>query len=598
MRGRCRHRLGRPLCAGLVALAAAGPLAAQSIRATVDRTEVGRDEQLALTVTVEGAQSAQPRSAPPQLPPLPDFEVREAGQASQFQVVNGRMSASVSYRYLLLPRSAGSFTIGPVRVEIDGRVLESEPFTVRVVEGAAAPRDERDLLVTATVSDAEPYLGQQVLYTWRFYRRIRIADPRLEPLEFPGFTVEDLGEVREFQTTLGGPEYLVSEIRKALFPQEVGRLTIPGPVLSCGVPVERPGRGRSLFEDVFGRTRTETRILRTEPVEVLVRPLPSPPPGFSGLVGRFDLETGTSKRRLRVGETTTLQVTVSGSGNARLITTPELPPLAGFKLYPEPPTASVEAAGAEIRGSKRTSIALVPQVAGELEIPSLSLTYFDPEAGSYRTAASAPLVLTVAPAEGREDLNLTESVAPDGGKVAVRILADDLLPLHRGLAAVTDQRPGGAAGRAWWAALALPPLAFLGLAVSRRRRQRFARDRGLRRRREALRTARTLLRRLQAPPRDGTAAADACHLASRCLRGFVGDKLDLEGAALTPEETAAHLRRAGVDGELVARTRALLEELEAARYGAAAAGADPARLAAETGELLRRLDREIEGLRR
>lgn len=576
-----------PAAATLLLLAAGG-LEAQGIRASVDRTEITIEDPLTLTVTVEGSQEARP-----ELPPLPHFQVQPRGQSSQVQIVNGRMSASVSYHYRLIPLRTGTVTIGPASVEIDGRTFRSQPFTVRILEASAQPRQSRDLFVTATVSDSEPYLGQQTIFTWRFYRRIRVADPRLGGLEFPGFAVESLGEVRELQATVDGQVYLVSEIKKALFPQEEGRLTIPGPVLTCGVPVRRPGRRDGLFDDLFGRVQTEDHVLHTEPVEVRVRPLPAPPPAFSGLVGRFDVRSEVSKRELQVGESTTFKVTVSGTGNARMIGEPELPELAAFKVYDDKPAGSVETTEAGVRGHKSFSKALVPLTPGELELPALTLTYFDPEAGSYRTATAAPIRLSVSPADGEEELRLTESVAPTTGKVAVKILADDILPLHKGLDAVASQPPRGSRRLLWWGGLALPPLAFLGVFAAQRRRERFARDRGLRRRREGLRRARGLLRQVEAEVRSGNQPG-ACRLASRCLRGLVGDKLDLEGTALTPEETAAHLQREGLAPATVERTRQLLERLEAAQYGTGGAQAgDCGRLAAELDPLLRQLDREI-----
>lgn len=580
-----------PVAAALLLLAA-GSLEAQGIRASVDRTEATIEDQLTLTITVEGSQEARP-----ELPPLPHFQVQPRGQSSQVQIVNGQVSASVSYHYLLLPLRPGTVTVGPASVEIDGRTYQSQPFTVRILEASAHPQQSQDLFVTATLSDSEPYLGQQTIYTWRFYRRIRVADPRLGALEFPGFTVENLGDVNEFQSTVNGQAYLVSEIKKALFPQEEGRLTVPGPVLTCEVPVRRPGRRGSLFDDVFGRVQTESRVLRTEPLAVQVRPLPAPPPGFSGLVGRFEIRSEVSKQELQVGESTTFKVTVSGTGNARMIGEPTLPELAAFKVYDDKPAGSVETTESGVRGRKSYSKALVPLTAGELELPPLTLTYFDPEAGSYRTATTAPIRLAVSPAEGEEELRLTESVAPTTGKVAVKILADDILPLHKGLDVVASQAPHGTRRLWWWGGLALPPLAFLGVFAAQRRRDRFARDRGLRRRREGLRRARALLRQVEAELRAGN-QPEACRLASRCLRGFVGDKLDLEGTALTPDETAAHLQRRGLAPETVERTRQLLARLEAARYGTqhgtgAADAGDGSPLASELKPLLRQLDREI-----
>jgi BatD DUF11 like domain len=586
---RPRRGSAAALAAAVLALAGAAAALAQGIQVTIDRTEATIEDQLVLTVTVAGSQEARP-----ELPPLPEFRVLPRGQSTQVQIVNGQMSASVGYNYVLVPTRTGTFTIGPARVDLDGRSYQSRPFTVRILPASAQPQASRDLFITAGVSDAAPYLGQQVLYTWRFYRRVQITDPRLEAFEFPGFVTQDLGDVKEYQSSLGGQAYLVSEIKKALFPQEEGKLTIPGPTLSCGVVVQQRGRGRSVFDDFFGRYQSQAKVLRTDPVEVRVRPLPAAPAGFSGLVGSFDIQAEVSKRQLRVGESTTFKLTVSGSGNAQMIGEPKLPPLAAFKVYEDKPSASVDATDSGVAGRKSFVKALVPLAPGEVTLPPVSLTYFDPKSGSYRTASTAPIALAVRPAEGKEELRLTESVAPTTGKVAVKILADDILPLHKALAPMAGGGSlGGAREAFWWGGLAAPALGFFGVLLARRRQERFALDAGLRRRRGAPGRARAALARVEAAEQAGDPLA-ACRLASRCLREFVGDKLGLEGAALTPGEVDGHLRSRGVAEEVVTATHRLLADLEAAQYGARAAGnGDGSSLAGEIRKLLGELDRSI-----
>ena len=85
-------------------------------------------------------------------------------------------------------------------------------------------KTHRTLFISAKVSTTTPFVGQEVIYVWRFYRRVRIGDAKLEPWDFSGFLVEDLGELREYQSTVNGVQYLVNEVRKSLFPQEVGSL--------------------------------------------------------------------------------------------------------------------------------------------------------------------------------------------------------------------------------------------------------------------------------------------------------------------------------------------------------------------------------------
>lgn len=534
-------------------------LSAQGISATINRPEAAVEDQLLLTITVEGS-----RSASPELPDLSDFEVYSRGQSTQMSFVNGRVTSSVSYNYVLVPKRTGSFTIGAATVELDGETFSSEPIQVRIVGASEQPQETRDLFLSAKISTTSPYVGQEVIYIWRFYRRVRIGDARLEPQEFEGFLVEDLGEVREYEATVNGVQYLVSEIRKALFPQEEGTLLIPPSRLTVEVLV-RSRRGRSsAFDSFFGTATSETKTLRTREIELQVRPLPEAPAGFSGLVGSFDIDARISKAELQVGESATLKLSVSGSGNVQMIGEPQLPEMPSFKIYDDKPAGSIDRSGARLTGSRTYSKALVPLEAGELAVPPISLTYFDPQQGEFRQIQTAAIPLRVSPREGQEDLNLTESLAPTTGKVAVRILADDLLPIYKGLDAVQGPWTQGRGVWLFWAGLLVPPVIFLGVFLVQRRRQRFALDSSLRRRHHALRQVRTGLKEVQ---QAGISNEEVAQAASRCLRQYVGDKLALEGSALTPSEVEQQLRDRGVDEEWVHQTYDLLQQLEVAQYG-------------------------------
>ncbi len=574
-------RNGPAAALALLALLAlsAGAAAAASIEAEIDRDEASLEDRLTLVVTVTGAAAARPA-----LPELPAFEVLPAGESKQWNFINGRASNSVSYRYVLLPREIGEFVIGPVVVEIDGESLATQPFSVRIRAAGAASGQQRDLFVTTQLSTATPYVGEQVLFTWRLYRRAQIADARLDPFEFNGFLVEDLGEVREFETRVNGRIFMVSEIRKALFPQEEGKLVIPATRLTCQV-AQRRGQRRpgSVFDDMFGRVPTETKVLRSDALELVARRLPDSPPEFSGLVGAFDLKATVSQSQTRVGDSVTLTLEVSGRGNVQMIPQPRLPELPTVKIYDDKPGSSIQRQATGLSGSRTFRKALVPQAAGPLSLPPVRLVYFDPESETFRTTATAEIPLEVLPATGDEELRLTETLAPGTGKVAVRILADDILPIYAGIDGIGGRRRPRGAPLA--AILLLPPLAYLGALAAARRRHRYRQDAGLARRRQALARARRKLRRLGAD-----AGAGGTEELSLCVRRFLGDKLGIEGSALTAAEARQHLADRGLAPARVAEVGGLLERFEAARFGAAGTAAD---LPEEVGDLLRRLDREL-----
>lgn len=550
------------------------PAKGQSLKANISRTQATTQDQLLLTLTVSESSGATPI-----LPDLPDFSVIPRRSSSQVSITNGRRSSSISHNYVLVPKRTGTFTIGPATVEINGKTYQSNTIRVKILDAAAQPQNSRDVFVTAKVSDEKPYVGQQILYTWRFYRKVQVGDAQLGPQDFSGFLTEDLGEAKQFQTTVNGQQYVVHEIRKALFPQEAGQRTIPASELTCQVVVRNQRRSRSLFDDFFSSSNTQTKVLRTKPIEIEVRPLPAAAPGFSGLVGQFEISTKVNKNQLRVGESATLSLTVSGRGNVQMIGEPSLGDLSSFKIYDDKPTSSTSRTDSGLSGRRLFSKAMVPLEVGELTIPSARLVYFDPEAGSYQTAASSKITLQISPAEGEEDLRLTESVAPTTGKVAVKILADDILPLYKGLDAV-DRRPFGTTPPTLMIGLGAPMVAFLGLFAAQRQRRRFALDSGLRRRKRALRIAQKNLTEL-------STGTDAAPKASLLLRTYIGDKLNIEGSALTPQEAQDHLIAKAVNEELATETRLLLERLEASQYGAGAV---------ETGTLKERIESLIKKL--
>lgn len=591
------------LCCAVAVLPWATAAGAQSdggIQVTVDRNQVALGTQIYMTVRIDGSPDE-----PPRLPELPDFRVVSRGQQRSTQIDNFSVSHSTSYNYLLIPTRAGTFDVGAATAVVDGVEVKSQPFRIQVTaaEDQGDERD-RDLFVTANVSTDQPWQGQQVIYTWRFYSRVPVGQGSIESMEFGNeVVVEDLGEVRQFQATIDGVQYSVNEVRKALFPQRSGELTLPQTQLRVEVQVEqarRPSRRRSIFDDfddlLGGGGRWVTKYLLTEPLTLDVRPLPPAPQGWNGLVGDFDIQAQLSRRELQVGQSATLEVQVGGTGNVQLLSEPGFPELPAFKIYPDQPDASTDRSGRRLTGRKVFRRALVPLVAGPLDIPPIDLVYFDPELGEYATRSTDRIDLDVVPAEGEEELMLTESLAPTTGKVAVRILADDILPIRRAAAGIVSAAPQGWRLWVWFVCGVLPPLMYLALLTHHRRERRYAADRTLRRRQRALRDALSAARKVRSGVGPGSAAE-----ASGIVRRYVGDKLGLEGSALTPSEAEAALVRVGVDGDVAARCRTQLERLEAAQYGLAAV-AGGGGLAAETSseglsDLIKTIDKQVRGRR-
>ena len=113
------------------------------VTASVDKQELTLEDSVNFSIVVEGTRSAPP----PQLPPLDSFKVRPRGSASSFQIINGDRSSSITYNFALLPKEAGTFTIGPATVDIDGKKYRTAPITLdkkcRCVQKSAGTEPRR-----------------------------------------------------------------------------------------------------------------------------------------------------------------------------------------------------------------------------------------------------------------------------------------------------------------------------------------------------------------------------------------------------------------------------------------------------------------------
>lgn len=557
---------------------------AVGVSATADRTAVSLGDRVLLTVEVEGTRQA------PTMPSLPDFQVFPRGSSTGVQILNGRRTITHTTTYLLVPKKVGELRIGAVELIVDGQTYRSKPFTIDVAAPGKQPTASgsgKDLFLVATVSDDAPYPGQQVTYTLRLYRKVRITNASLDMPTFEGVVTEDLGEQRDYETTYKGHRYHVIEIRKALYPERPGSLTLPGTTVSCDVVVQTSRQSsRWPFDDLFGRMSTEPRRVESADLTLDVKALPSAPDGFYGLIGNFDLKGELSRTGLAVGESTTLTLTVSGTGNAHRISPPALPELDGFKVYDDKPTGSVDHSGHQVKGRRTYTHSLVPTEPGTVTLPAIELVYFDPAKG-YRTDRVGPFELEIG-AAAAEDLHLTEGVI-GGGKMAVRALGDDILPITHDLRAV-DRALGGPA--ALVAGMLVPPLGYLALLGWLRRRDRYASDTGLRRRQTARRNAKKAVRGIGQAAATGDPKATATATSS-VLRTYIGDKLGIPGGALTPEDARTRLRARGVAADVVDGLVGRLEWAEAIQYRGGGQDTDLEAVADEVVQLIDAVDRAL-----
>jgi hypothetical protein len=558
-----------------------------TITMSLDRSEATLADSMILSVSVSGAHGD---SARPTIPGLEDFFVRPAGTSTRVEIVNGRYSAGTDFSYLLQPKKAGVFRIGPAQLVVDGTTYRSDAATVTVGQPvASADGDRGPVFLVAALAPAKVYVEQQALYTLKLYRSVNIADASVNVPEVTGIAFAKLGEPREYQGVHQGRTYQVIELRYLLTPQKAGNYTLAPTRMDLTVFTQQNRPRRGIFDDpFFGQARSGRPLsLASEALSLQVLPVPleGRPADFTGLVGGFTLESTIEPRELKAGESATLTATVVGRGNGKRIPELKIPPLDGLKIYADQPVLKDENDGEGVLVAKTMTWALVPEKSGRYRIPPLTMTYFDTASGRYRTLKTAEATLTVAP--GGNDRAGPAAARPTGAapqapaKRAVAELGNDIMPIHTanaGPASGFSALPGGAV---FWLLLIAPPAAFflaLGSVVMRRHSGSLS---------AAMSVRRAFAGFNSACKRGGLTADELM----QALQDYVSQRLSLARGSLTADEGVGLLRSRNVDPATADKLHGLWRELEDAIY--TGKGRETTDAAKEFSNLLARVEKDL-----
>ena len=564
---------------------------AGGVRASVDRTRTTLNETVQLTVSVNGGEGSV------DVAPIKDFRVLPQGTSSSVQIINNRISRKSSHNYALMPLRQGRLKIPPLTVNVKGKLFQTREITVIVSKSPQQNQPSKDVFVRASVSNKNPYVGQQIEYTFKLYHRVRIANASLvkEPA-FSGFVAKKIDQDKTFQTVIDGREFDVTQVTYVLTPTASGSQTIEPAILSLDIVRHRQRRSNDPFDSFFnnsffnnpffGNSAPTPATLQTNPVSVNIRPLP-PDAGtgvFSGLVGRFTLHGELEKNEINAGDATTLSITVEGTGNIMDASAPAVNVPQSFKVYPDNPGQDIHISIGGASGKKVFRYALVPVKKGDFSISPVHLKYFDIPSKKYITLSTRPFSLKVLASKEASKLETTSAPAPSvqgstSFKKKVAFVGRDILPIKDTSDVLAFRRTLPLFR--FWLYLGVPVLIFLGF--------KFAAAFFIKKDDPTMVMARKAHESLK---KAGSAPSDDVFLSAlyRSLIYAVFSAAGSKGESLTRTEAEKLLANNGTGAESAAQAASLLDQIESARYGGTTFD-NPAKQAlfSETQKVVRRL---------
>lgn len=380
---------------------------ANTLTARVDRTTISADETLNLEVIFEGAQT---NSTPDFSVLSKQFEILNNQKSMQHSIMNGRVSASTQWSMTLLAKSTGQLLIPPFSLE--GQV--SRPITITVKNAQTDPVSGlQDVFLETEVSKESAFVQEQIIITYRLYFNRSVDSLDREELNIDSARIEELPTVK-FQKVVNQKPYGVAEFRYAVFPDASGVIKIPEKVWTVRTTDQANTRAFP-----FGNSgRFKLHRVKTDALNIEVNPKPDDYPLDQPWLPAKNVSISDQWSRpsseFVVGEPITRTVVIKAAG----VSSEQLPPVVNtsntdqFKFYPDQPNQENNVETDGVVGTRTESVAIVPQQAGELTLPEVSVTWWDTDEQAIKTATLAAQKVFVQ-AGAAAQASATQAITPN-----------------------------------------------------------------------------------------------------------------------------------------------------------------------------------------
>lgn len=510
-------------------------------------------------------------------------------QQSSIQIINGKRTSnsSTAFTYILLAGSPGTYTIPAASVEVNGEKVFSNAISIKVLpqdqnsgnsgnngggsasssrsQAAGSRISANDLFITATASKTTVHEQEAILLTYKVYTVVNLRQLRGDMPDLKGFHTQEVDLPQQKKFTLEhykGRNYNTTVWSQyVLFPQQTGKLEVPS-ITFDGVIAQQ-----TVSDDPFdaffnGGGYVEVKKKITTPKVVInVQPLPAKPAGFAGAVGEFKLASSINATDVKTNDAVTIKLTLSGTGNMKLIGTPEMKFPQDFEIYDPKVTDDYKLTSNGLTGTKTFEYLAIPRHAGNFTIPAVEFTYFDLKSNSYKTLKTEAYNLKVAKGQGNADQVISDFT----NKESVKMLGKDIRFIKLGDSSLRPKGDFFFGTVGYYLCYLIPLLLFVAFAVIYRQKAldnaNVAKVKTKKANKVATRRMK-LAGKLLAENKKNEFYDEVL----KALWGYISDKLSIPVSQLSKDNIEAELTNYGVQEALIAEFIGVLNECEYARY--------------------------------
>lgn len=552
-----------------------------------DAVVVGDQFRLSYTVTTQKIKDFQ-------APSIKGFDVLmgpSRSQQSSTQIVNGNVTStsSITFTYILMANTVGEYTIGGASIVADGNQMVSNSVRIKVLpqdqsnnggqnsssnnnssihSSSGTTVSNQDLFITATASKTNVFEQEAFVLTYKIYTResnLQLNNAKLP--DFKGFHSQEIEMTTNAKWTpehYQGRNYYTTVYRQfVLFPQQSGKLYIDPAQFQ--MTVGKPVQSADPFDAFFNGGSSVIEIkknIATPKIAINVNPLPAGKPSdFSGGVGEFTISSSINSKELKTNDAITIKLVISGTGNLKLISNPEVKFPDDFEVYDPKVDNQVRLTREGLTGNKVIEYLAIPRHAGTYKIPGVSFSYFDIRSKSYKTLKTEEYVVNIEKGAGNAD----QVIANFTNKEDLKVLGEDIRYIKQNEVTLQPKGSFFYGSMTYWLFYIIPALAFIIFFIIYRKQAaenaNVAKVRTKKANKVATKRMKLAGKLLSENKKD--AFYDEV---LKALWGYISDKLNIPVSRLSKDNIEEKLRNHGVNEELIKGFLNALNDCEFARF--------------------------------
>ena len=507
-------------------------------------------------------------------------------QQSSVQIINGNTTStrSVTFTYILLATTEGTYTIPGATITAEGDEMISNSVQINVLpadqangissggEGTSASTgntsiSNSDIFVVGNVNKTTVFEQEAILLTYKIYTAIDLRGfDNVKLPDFKGFHSQEVELTSDRKWELEhcrGRNYRSTVYRQfILFPLQTGELTIDAARFDASIaqasqvtdPFDAFFNGRNSYVEV-------KKSLFTPKLTIKVNPLPQPrPESFSSGVGDFSITSSINSTHIQANDAITIKVVISGTGNLKLISTPEVKFPEDFEIYDPKVESTSQLTNNGLTGSTTIEYLAIPRNPGNYKIPAVNFSYFDINSKSYKTLTTEEYQIQVDKGDGTSTQTISNFTKED-----LRVLNQDIRFIKQNDVTLTPRGNYFFGTLPYWLYYIIPLLLFIVVCALYRKRISDNANIAQVKTRKANKVAVKRMKKAGKLLKDNQKDAFYDEVL-QALLGYVSDKLNIPLSKLSKDNIEEELKQYGVADELVQNFIEVLNSCEYVRF--------------------------------